>query len=274
MKIETIDNAYTVISCSLIEEDRDIYLCRDMNYERPYTIVRLKGKNKINHALEIISMEKNNAYFTDLRDFFISQGDLFVVFSCIRGVPLKKYLNGQLSNEERILIGENILKKLVMFKLSPYFICQCLKPENILITDSLDVFFKYTLDNIEEYESFDRSGAAKSCCSILQIIFEEELKEGGCRPQKKLMDDIMEGKTDNEMDILKEYKRACRGNEEVEENKKKKKKKSPVRICIKCFFFLLFLAVLIFMIFCINSARQPKDYYKSFDSIGTVNIKN
>lgn len=274
MKIETIDNAYTVISCSLIEEDRDIYLCRDMNYERPYTIVRLKGKNKINHALEIISMEKNNAYFTDLRDFFISQGDLFVVFSCIRGVPLKKYLNGQLSYEERILIGENILKKLVMFKLSPYFICQCLKPENILITDSLDVFFKYTLDNIEEYESFDRSGAAKSCCSILQIIFEEELKEGGCRPQKKLMDDIMEGKIDNEMDILKEYKRACRGNEEVEENKKKKKKKSPVRICIKCFFFLLFLAVLIFMIFCINSARQPKDYYKSFDSIGTVNIKN
>ena len=284
MEIEVYDKVYAVIRRIPLKEDREMYICFDRDGNRQYAIVRLKGKEIINHILDFISTEKNNESFTDLKDFFIYRGDLHIVFLHGRGTPIKKYFNRFLSLKKRITIGRNILEKIVVLKMSPYFTCQCLKPENIMLTDSLNISFEYKLEEIDSYEMFTWQNISEAYCNILWFLFEDELKNDGEFPVNMLLEGILREEIKGELNILKEYENTCRRIDENAGENTEKQESRILRIWEKIFsfhkaaekiiFIIIFLAVFTYMGYCIYSFFSPKEYNKNFETIGTLEIRD
>lgn len=282
MEIETYDKVYAVTRRIPLKEDKEMYICFDRDENRQYAIVRLKGKEIINHILNFISMEKNNESFSDLNDFFIYRGDLHIVFLHGRGTPIKKYFNQCLSLKKRIIIGRNLLEKIVIFKMPPYFTCQCLNPENIMVSGSLNVSFEYKLEEIDSYEMFTWQNISEAYCNILCFLFEEELKNDGGFPINMLVEGILQEEIKGELNILKEYERACRKIKGNADKKIERQERGILRIWEKIFsfhkaaekiiFIFIILAVLAYLGYCIYCHFLPKEYNKNFERIGTVEI--
>lgn len=284
MEIETYDRVYFVTRRIPLKEDREMYICFDRDENIQYAIVRLKGKDIINRILKFISTEKNNESFIDLKDFFIYRGDLHIAFLYGRGISLKKYLSRNLSMEERIEIGRNILEKIVLFNMSPYFTCQCLKPENIMVGESHKILFEYKLEEIEDCEKFTWQDISEAYCNILWLLFDKELRNSEGFPMSALVEGILKEEIKGGLNILREYENICERIKGSDREEESKKEKGILRIWEKVFGFhkaiekiiliIIFAAVFAYMVYCIYSLFLPKEYSKNFESIGTVEIRD
>lgn len=284
MVIETYDKAYTVVQHGMSDMQKEIYVCRNEEDKQLYTVIRIKDKKITNRIIEFICEQKNNRKFSDLVDNFVYKEELHVVFTYAEGTCLEKRLKQNCTLEERMEIGKKLLEKLVLYQLPFYFQCQCLKMENIYQTDALDIRFRYTLEDIEEYDTYTVQTASAYLYQILKNLFDKELKKNVLDPMKEFLKMVQRGE---EEDTLKMYRMYCDVCEKIKEippedmltSRNKlfffwQKVKSLHGIIRGSIMVLVFLFVFGYMVYHIYQSFQVKGYEKHFESIGTVLIQD
>ena len=284
MIIETYDKTYTVVRHNASGLKKEIYVCRNKEDKQLYTVICIKDKKVTNRIIEFICKQKNNKKFSDLIDNFVYKEDLHVVFTYAEGMSLEKYLKQKCTLEERLEIGKKLLEKLVLYEIPFYFQCQCLKIENIFLTDAMDIKFQYTLEDIEEYASYKGQTARAYLYQILKILFNKELKDKVIEPMQEFLKMLQR---EEEMEYLKIYQAYCEVCEKIKKIPKEEiqtpkgrifyfwqKIKSMRGIIKGSLMALIFICVFGYMIYSIFMSFKIKGYERHFKEIGTVQIED
>ena len=282
MIIETYNKVYNVVQHKMTGLHKDIYICKNREDNQLYTIIRMKDKNSTTKIIEFICEQKKNTKFSDFVEYFVYKEDLHIVFRYKRGTILEKHLKQICTIEERMEIGKKILEKLVLFQVTPYFLCQCLELDNIFITDSLEVNFEYTLDKVEKYDTYTTKQAEAYLYRVITVLFSKELKKHVIEPMEHFLKKIQ---TYEDFDSLHMYKLYCESCDEIrkipDEDLAVSKNwffrlweriKSFRKVIRDSILSLIFLGVFLYMIYSIWSSFQIKGYQKNYNSIGTVEI--
>ena len=284
MKIETYDKVYTVVQSVSSDVAKDCYVCRNQEDQLLYTVIKIKKKKITSQIIEFICEQKNNKKFSDLVEHFVSEEKLHIVFSHEEGLCLQKYLEQKCTLEERLELGKKILEKLVLYELHPYFQCECLKKENIYITEAMDISFRYTLEKIEKHSSYSEQMAKVYFYQCIKLLFEEELKNNVVKPMQDFLKKVEKME---KLDYLALYKSYCKVCEQVRKIPKEEmrtpkgrlfflweKIKSMRKWIKRSIMLIIFLCVLGFTVYSIVMSFRTKGYEKHFETIGTVQIEN
>lgn len=182
MTIVTADRHYRILACLEDGEAFGIYLCEEGEGEQegdrePFRLIEIRDQAVLRRSMEFLYTQVRRKEFSDLKECFVSEERLYLVFACGRGRKLSEQLDSErLSLKERLLIGKNIMERMVLLSMPASFQTWCLRPERIRISASLDVTFEYVLEDLGAYESYGIKEVQTALARIIALLFEEELK--------------------------------------------------------------------------------------------------
>ncbi len=282
MLIETYDEVYAVMQHFYEGLHMDSYVCKRKSDQQLYLIVRVRNKKITAKIIEFISVQKSSQQFADLVDQFVFQGDLHVVFRYVPGMPLQKKLEQLCTLEERMAIGRKLLEQMILLKQPPYFQCQCLSPENVMVTDSLDISFRYNLQDAEKYDAYTPAQALAYLYRILKILFQPELQRNVIDPMAGFLSQLQRQEYPDYLEQYRLYCDACEEVREIPENELGVSKNLFYRIwnfvrsirglIRRAMLTLIFMGVFIYMVYSVYMSFQIKGYVRHFESIGTMQI--
>lgn len=283
MTIETYDKVYTVVRHFYAGLHMDHYVCKCREDQRLYNIIRVKNQKATAKIIEFISAQKSNKKFSDFVDEFVYQGDLHAVFTYTEGTNLQRKLEEPCTLEERMEIGKRLLERMVLLEQPYYFQCQCLCPENIIVTGSLDVQFWYTFKDIEKYDAYVGQQAAAYLYRAVKLLFAPELQKHVLDPMAAFLKQMQEEK---HLDYMVQYQKYCTVCEEIKKIPQEEMElpknflyhvwnfvKSIRGLIKRTMLAIIFICVFIYMIYCIYRSFQVKGYVWHFESIGTMQLE-
>lgn len=148
MEIHTFDTVYFVIHSGKTKGQMPVYLCRKESDGQLYQLFAMKKQFIRKETISFLNEQLQNKEFDDFSDLFLYQEQLFAAIRYYADSSLEEKKEENLEFEERLEIGRQILERFLITKMPAFFCCQCLDPERILLTDSLEVHFSYTLDKV------------------------------------------------------------------------------------------------------------------------------
>ena len=283
MVIESYEKRYQVLSLDGVSEEKELYTCEQEGSLRKYRIIRLKDHALVLRVLAFLMEEKKKGTLADLVEVFSNGQDLCVVFAAAEGREFLSFLEEEPSLKERIQVGHNVLEKLVLYDMPPYFMCQNLSFEHILVEEDLSVGFSYTLDVISEYQNFTEKQAQMYVYHFLSSLFQVELARKTVDAMEAFLKELLKGKYTDNLAVFKQYEQAAAltlqiPGEELRLPKTKffqfwQKLKKGMPFFKKLLFVLVYAGVFVYMIYCLVSCNQVKGYEQNFESIGTLEIK-
>ena len=283
MVIETYDKKYTVVQHISAGPKKEIYSCRCSGEDDLFTVICFKDKDLTNSIIEYICEQKKNTSFTDLVEHFVAGEYFHVVFKEPKGVELERKLRQHPTLVERLVIGKKIMEKLILQKPDSYFLCQCMTPMNIYVTDSGDISFYYSLFEVDRHADYTGQKAVAYLYRVLSMLFADELKKNVVEPMDEFLKTLKEMEDVDYMELYKGYSDtmvAVLGipEEELETPKNflfrlwSKTKGVSTRLK-KVLLFVIFVGVFIYMIYTIHNAGRVKNFADHFKSIGSVTIQ-
>ena len=283
MVIETYDKKYTVVQHLSAGSKKEIYSCRCSGEDDLFTVICFKDKDLTNSIIEYICEQKKNTSFTDLVEHFVAGEYFHVVFEEPKGVELERKLRQHPTLVERLVIGKKIMEKLVLQKPDSYFLCQCMTPMNIYVTDSGDISFYYSLFEVDRHADYTGQKAVAYLYRVLYMLFADELKKNVVEPMDEFLKTLKEMEDVDYIELYKGYSDtmvAVLGIPEEELETPKNflfrlwSKMKGVRTRLKkVLLFVIFVGVFIYMIYTIHNAGRVKNFADHFKSIGSVTIQ-
>ena len=283
MVIETYDKKYTVVQHLSAGPKKEIYSCRCSGEDDLFTVICFKDKDLTNSIIEYICEQKKNTSFTDLVEHFVAGEYFHVVFEEPKGVELERKLRQHPTLVERLVIGKKIMEKLVLQKPDSYFLCQCMTPMNIYVTDSGDISFYYSLFEVDRHADYTGQKAVAYLYRVLSMLFADELKKNVVEPMDEFLKTLKEMEDVDYIELYKGYSDtmvAVLGIPEEELETPKNfffrlwSKMKGVRTRLKkVLLFIIFVGVFIYMIYTIHNAGRVKNFADHFKSIGSVTIQ-
>lgn len=184
MIIQSLKHNYSVVQKVKSCGESIGYRCTDKEEvpEGEYHVILLRNNGKKPELLEYFSeMIFYHQDFRDLHECFQNHNQLYIVFEYNEG----KLLNDRLRKEqyglyERIRIGKALFEEMILQNMPYYFLWEGLRKENVVLTDSMDLRFRYTLSDIENHAGYSISDVCKSFDSWMQRLFSKEIKSRGC----------------------------------------------------------------------------------------------
>ncbi len=282
MVIEIYDKQYKVVRHLMSDREKELYTCRSSEDKQLYTVIRIKDKKITNKIIGFICEEKKKGTFADLVEHFVSGEDFHIVFTHVTGITLEDKLSQQCVLQERLELGKRLLEKMLLERMAEYFQCQCLKPENIYVTPSGEVEFKYVLDGVEQYEEYTTKQVVSYLYSILQLLFADELKKQVIAPMEQFLKRLKKSEVIDYMALYKEYNEVMHEVLDIPKEELATPKNwlfrlwdkvMAVRKKIKAVMLLLiFLGVFMYMVYTIWNATRPNESINHFENIGTMEI--
>lgn len=284
MLIETYHDAYAVVQHYYTGLHLDHYVCRRRSDRGLYTVIRVRNKKITAQILGFICEQAHNKKFVDLKEQFTADGDLHVVFACEEGTPLLRKLEQGCSIEERMEIGRRVLERIVLLGQPYYFICRCLDPEQIYVTDALAVSFRYTLEQAERYGSYTGAMAAEALERLMRLLFADELRRAAPVPLEEYFAWLQGMEQFDGMEQYRRYELACAEIKKQGQGARKEKKGFLYRLgqlagslhkLVKRWLLpLIFAGVFLYMAYNIYLSFQSNGYVDHFQEIGTVEMKD
>ncbi len=283
MTIETYNKVYTVVRHLYAGLHMDHYICRCRNDQQLYNIIRVRSRRITARIIEFVSLQKSNKSFSDFVDEFVYEGDLHAVFTYAEGKNLQRKLEEPCTLHERMETGKRLIERMVLQQQPYYFQCQCLSPENIIVTESLDVRFWYTFSDIENYDAYGGQQAGAYLYRTIRLLFAPELNRRVLDPMEAFLKQLQEEK---QPDYMVQYQRYCAVCEEIRKIPEKEMElpknflyhvwnfiKSVRGLIKRTMLTLIFTGVFIYMIYCICRSFRVQGYVWHFDSIGTMQLE-
>lgn len=284
MMIQSLEKQYIVIKYCFSDSNMERYICQEETGSARYTIVRIKNKLWITEAVEFLMHQKENSHFTDFVSCFFSEECLFVVMKHGEGISLEEKLqNENCLLEERLAMGKGILERILILNMPDYFLKDCLKPGNVILSTTLEVSFQYELLDIDDYERV-RFWQVQNCLwKLFETLFWQELKKKMLPPVTRFCDLLKKGGYQDILEIYTAYDKMCKEVQELSYDEvllpqtwsfrlwDRMKKHIPVfkRICA----LVLILLAVVFLIYTVRESMQEGGEKKSFEYIGTLEIR-
>lgn len=283
MIIQTLGKKYVVVKCYFSNSHMAHFLCREETSGERCCVITIKDKEWIENTMGFLMKTAENLAFVDFQFCFSSEEFVHLVFSYAAGATLQEKMTREASSlEERMIIGKNLLERLMMLKMPDYFMQDCLKPESIVIQSDLDIFFQYELHNIAEYHKVQFSHVCVQLCKVFEFVFQKELKKKQIPLLKNFLTQLRKGTWADLMGIYTEYMQIC----------EKIKKMTPEELAqpktwaflswdrvwryagvVKKFLaVLLVLAAVFYLGHTVHRSMKKPEIKKSFDYIGTLDL--
>lgn len=284
MMIQSLEKNYIVIKYSFSDSNVERYICQEETGGERFTIVRIKNRHWITRVVEFLMRQKENSHFTDFVSCFFSEECLHVVMKYAEGISLEEKLQNENSSlEERLAIGKEILEKILILNMPDYFLKDCLKAENIILSTSLEVSFQYELRNISDYERVPFWQVQICLQKIFRMLLGQELKKNMLPPAAYFCDLLKKGGYQDILEIYTAYDSMYKEVQVLSDGKEilpqtwtfrlwdKVKQYIPVlkKVCAA----VLMLLAVAFLIYTVRESMQEGGEKKSFEYIGTLEIR-
>ncbi|WP_130861753.1 hypothetical protein [Bacilliculturomica massiliensis] len=218
MMIETANKTYLVIGYLGHDEEKDVYLCENRARER-FLIIRLRDQRLVAENMVFLYEQVESERFTDLPECFVFEENLHLVFRCYQGEALEEKLQGEYTGlRERLELGLGLLEKMVLQSMPCYFQSRCLRPENIYVTRSLEVFFRYSVDDLEHHGDYTMEDVSLGLSRIMEELFREELKKQVLEPMEEFLDLLRDEPCEDYMELYRRYRTVYRQILELSED--------------------------------------------------------
>lgn len=183
MIIQTARKRYLVIGYMEQDEQKEVCLCENIATHSRCLVIRITDRQLYPAVVEFLYEQVANEAFTDFQDCFISEETLLLVFSNYEGRELEQKLGKEsCSFHERLEIVKKILERLILLDMPCYFASRCLQMENIFITPSLDISFRYQITDIEHNRDYSMKQVQNRLQEIIKFVFREELRKEVIEP--------------------------------------------------------------------------------------------
>ena len=181
MLIQSLDQTYTVIQLLGRNDRAECYLCRDYARQDPsdYALVRLIDPDLVARMVPVFLRLEQEGMFLDFVGSFTGEDGVYGAFR-YSGFPTweQKRDREACSLAERLEIAKNLLEKMLLYRMPPYFQRNVLAPGRICVSPSLEVGFRYGLEDIYNYFSVGPADACQGFRAFFEELFYEELAQG------------------------------------------------------------------------------------------------
>lgn len=247
-----------------------------------YDVIKVTGYNMICEIMPLLNEQKKNKKFTDFQDCFSQNNVFYAVFQHNDDRKLSDYLKKSEYNVyERLEILKNLTEKIVMNDIPAEFQTDILMSENICISDSMNISFRYDFEHISEYKNFSIADMQKALLGITKKILGNGYKSSEL---DKYCSALEKGSYSRYIEIYSGYIRAY---EEIKNNLSEETLKrqsrwlkiwekikallkmiKPFAVCL-----IIIIALLYLLFTSLGYDKEDKSQYSTYKSIGSLIIK-
>lgn len=205
MIIQTHNSCYEVIRPESSDNIKDVYLCRRLqeDRERSYTVICMKDIGISQSLIEYFTNEVDTEKTTDFIEYFTYEGKLTFVFLYSRYITVeKKLLKDCCSFEERLVIGKNILERMLYLQMPPALQADALIKNHITVSESLDIRFNYELSFAGRLHDYTVQDTAMLLADIYQIIYSNEIRKNSCQELNDYLQWLEHGEYESYLDMF------------------------------------------------------------------------
>ena len=208
MRIETLGGNYEILRYEYSDNDMERCICREENSGVQCSMIRIRNKGWIMQTMEFLMQQLENRHFTDFIACFAEGGALCLAMAYPEGISLAGRLQEEeCSLEERLVIGGNILQKILLQDMPLYFLQDCLSGESICLTPDLEVGFRYELTGISGYDKVKFVHVLGKLQGLFDTLFAKELRQRMIPPLNRFSRSLAAGKYKDIMELYRAYTR-------------------------------------------------------------------
>lgn len=208
MIIRTYKSDYIVIKHVQSSSVKDVYICRKNRDSsgKEYTIICIKNMDVSQRLLLFFSKRVDQNKFTDFIETFTFEGKLNFVFEHSSGMLLEDKLAGQrCSFAERLEIAYKLMERMIYLDMPFSFQADALLMPHIVVTDALDVRFRYEMEFLSRLEDYTVQEVGIDIGQIFCEIFEPELEKMSCPEIIEFLEWLSTGEYETYLDIFYKF---------------------------------------------------------------------
>lgn len=284
MDIRTFDTVYTVIHKTRSESGLYHYLCENQTDGAQYLLFGRKREFIDKRSIAFLNEQINNKEFIDFKDVFVYEDQLIVAMRYHVAPTLQERLKEESEFEERLAIGRGILEAFLLQKMPPHFQVQCLTMERVLITDTMEVQFAYSLEDMELACVRRQEDVWEAFASLLEKMWKSELSRNNIPALKRYIEYLRTKESKTQESVYRNYLLMMETMKAMPRTERNLPNQRLLRIwkCIhrqiprikKIAAFLILLAALLLLIYSIWKQNQPAGTTEPLIRyIGTLELK-
>lgn len=205
MVIRSQNFIYEVIQALPKEGEVSHFLCRETESQEEFHLVSMGRADGLGDFIPFLAELGANAAFTDLKEYFLEGGSLWMVLAWEQGEPLEEYLKRPHSAEERFALGGLVMERLILLMMPACIQWEALEPGRIYVSEKGAPCFFYSFENWKAYRGLDASMALGRLGDLLELLFQKE-EESGLYPEwEAFLDRLEAGEWTEVLDIYKAF---------------------------------------------------------------------
>lgn len=288
MNIKTINRDLYVLQVVERNSNYESMLCTDMLEEKEnrYNVLKITNYSILYQIMPMFNQQLKNIKFSDYIECFSKDNVFYVMFKhtddnlLIEQLSTKEY-----SLNERLIITKNLIERIVTQNM-PYSIqTDILQSKNITLSNSLDIKFRYYLNNMYNYPKIDFKSLQKSLLNIIGIILNQEINNNVSEKLSKYCENLKKGNYSEPIELYAEYIHIYDGllnnpniTKSLIKHNKLLKIWEKIRNLLKWLKpFVICLLIVIALIYLLYTAlgynKKDTSQYNTYKIIGTLNIK-
>ena len=210
MLIQTLNRRFEVIKAHSSGNDADILVCRDLweDKDQEYLLIAIKNPDQIYRSAPFFAQLSQNGAFTDFVECFSRDGQFYIVFVHHAKPLFKEKFNEEVYFlNERLEIGKNLLSRMVLQNMPPCLQYEALQDRNLLLDESLQVYFNYALEEIPAHGFFTLARVQKELGRIFRLLLRQELATRVAEETEAFVSDLEECRFADYLGIYEVYDR-------------------------------------------------------------------
>lgn len=179
MVIQTLSKNYRVIRTLSGSRQTEAYLCRDdqtLSDER-YMVQGLTGPELSRKIVPYFMELSSRSETSDFLDCFTSRGSLWLVFRYFEYPTLDVKMGEPFLQAERLEASRTLMERMLAQNLPYYLMYEALEPDNLVVSDTCELFYNYLLMEPERLESCGIEEVCGRLADCFEKLFAPELEE-------------------------------------------------------------------------------------------------
>ncbi len=208
MVIQTISKRYQVIKTLSGSDLVEAWLCsgEQDNPEERYLIMGLTGKVLSKKIVPYFMEFSEKSQGGEFLDSFIQKGCLWLVFRYFEYPGLRQRMEGEFLLKERLEASRTMMERIISQNQPVYILYEALNPENVVVSDTSEVYFNYLLMEPEFLEVCRLIDVQVRLAECFEILFAPELKESISEELSWFIKGLREKQYSGYVEIYREYR--------------------------------------------------------------------
>ncbi|QHI72596.1 hypothetical protein [Aminipila terrae] len=208
MIIQSLERGFAVIKIVESQRDMDILICKDLleDQESRYMLISIKNPDLIYKSMPFFTEQTENNSFSDLVECFSQNGNFYIVFKYKEKERLYEKIETEVySLREKLEIIRNMFSEITLQDMPAAIQYEGLQRRNLLLDDSLSVFFNYDLREIKAYSIMPESRMQTEAAAVLRTVFDVEIEAKSVKVLEDFITTLEIGGYKKYIDIYQEY---------------------------------------------------------------------